>query len=96
MFRNFQKVENLNSENDREWSDLDHDLIVAHFQKSWKKKDSDRIWLIILTKDRDLIWLSEKKIVQYSGHSQHEKYHESFIKLSILFWSHRHIQSILT
>ena len=55
---------NLTFWNDCEWSDLDHDRIVAHFTEKVPQKDSDWIWLIILTKDSDRIWLLKKRIVQ--------------------------------
>ena len=40
---------------------------MAHFWRTCGKKDSDRIWLIILTIDSDRIWLLKKRIVQYTG-----------------------------
>ena len=60
-------VVNLTFWNDCEWSDLDHDRIVAHFIEKVPQRDSDWIWLIILTKDSDRIWLLKKRIVQCCG-----------------------------
>ena len=37
---------------------------MAHFIEKVPQKDSDWIWLIILTKDSDRIWLLKKRIVQ--------------------------------